>query len=107
LLISNFYFYYRRYSDRELSRESMGKESLWRALWVWLRYLIIWPLLLIYTLSGANLKLGLGILLIICFVAKFWMDIRVLILSSDYFDWYKPVSKSLMRLIEFYKIPKK
>lgn len=105
VLVADFYFYYRRHSEAELEREAAGMKSLWRASWVWIRYLLIWPILLIYTLLADNLRLGIGILVVIGFIAKFWIDIKVLISSADYFSWYKPIAKNLMNLFEFYKLP--
>jgi hypothetical protein len=106
VLISNFYFYYRRHSDRELSREADGKKSIWLAVWVWFRYLFVWIALFVFTFLSDTARFAVGLVVILGFVVKFWFDMRALLIAADYFDWYKPMAKNLLRLFEFYKPPK-
>jgi peptidoglycan/LPS O-acetylase OafA/YrhL len=96
ILISNFYFYYRKFGDMEFEREEKGEKSLWKSAYTWIRYLLCWGLIFAANYFGSGfLSIVFGVIAILVVIIKFWFDILDIISTTDYFPWFADFIKVL------------
>lgn len=100
LLISNFFFYYKRYSNSEWEREKKGEDSLHKAAFIWIRYL---PSILLSIAATTQIGTSYFVLLILSLVLlalKYYFDFLVVLQISDYFDWFKSITTPVVNLLK-------
>lgn len=103
ILIADFYFYYKKASDKNISREDMGQKSLNSSGNIWWRYLPLYVLFLVYWSQTGMIKFAFGIVFVFSSFVKMYFDILMIIPISSYFPWFKSFNEKLELLLRLGK----
>jgi hypothetical protein len=107
ILISNFFYLYKFYSDNNFDREKQGSESLWQAVYVWMRYIPI-AFLSLFSLLAPNtlVRIIIEITIILGFCVKYYFDLLIYLNITNYFSWYNDLAANIKKLLKFYEFKK-
>jgi len=102
VLLIDFFEYRVLHVENAMVKERKGMKGIYRAMKVSRNYLFFWVVYLLYGIFGSNssaFQLPLGIAVILAFILKIIVDLKVILDLLEWQPFGKSISKALKKLL--------